>query len=441
MSLVRASFAGLYMFPMFLLPCGAVLSWKNSTVLTATESHIVQLRMDVLHVAKVLTDLTIDEYLQQHIHPLLAVHSGWDRVKHEVAEAADDLRSTLEPGRRTTVSKARRKRSFLGIATATDIGALEAKLTLLQTSEEHSRRLETFLTSRTRKLTDFLKDLSARRTASLQEQAKEMFKIKAECTAVLLAQAGRAVRDELRTITRSLLTGKVDAELFSPLHVGSILGVSTSEETFLVTMDVTKLRPERRNCTCAEDMTPVCVTETGGFARAKRETLDLPTISGHTKIFSSLNDAIDNNDLSFEQCLQLPISPKLHWQYFCWGSKGRQGFRSPPKVIPIARHSADPVRVNLDVAELTVPTTKNELNDVELLSFDDLYPVDALYPAPLSPPAPKWLIIVFCISVMFHWILIGALGYLCVKMWVNLREIKNKLIWVQSSLGLDEPPP
>ena len=119
---------------------------------------------------------------------------------------------------------------------------------------------------------------------------------------------------------------------------------------------------------------------------------------------------------------------------------GRRGYQASPRVIPVARHSVDPVRVSLDVAELTVPTLKNELNDVELMSFDDFYPLDSTFPTSLSPPVPTWLIVTFCLTVSIQWTIIGALCYLSFKLWLNMRELKTKMKWVQSSFGLDEPP-
>ena len=128
---------------------------------------------------------------------------------------------------------------------------------MLQTSEDHSRKLESFLTRRTDKLTALLKDLSEQRTASNKEFVNQAFQIKAETMAVLLAQAGRAVRDELRALTETVLTGRISTNLFTPLHVGRVIAVSSTTENFTISMDVSKLQTARLNCTNAEDMTPV----------------------------------------------------------------------------------------------------------------------------------------------------------------------------------------
>ena len=45
--------------------------------------------------------------------------------------------------------------------------------------------------------------------------------------------------------------------------------------------------------------------------------MNLPTISGRTKVYNLLNDALNNHNLTYDTCLQIPVSPKLHWQYFC----------------------------------------------------------------------------------------------------------------------------
>ena len=100
------------------------------------------------------------------------------------------------------------------------------------------------------------------------------------------------------------------------------------------------------------------------------------------------------------------------------------------------------MKVNLDVAELRIPTAKNELKNEEILSFDEFFSYDDLeFYSPMSPSMPTWFIIVFCMFASVHWIIVVALIYISFKLWLKVRDLNTKLIWVQSSLGLDEPPP
>ena len=85
--------------------CNAEQAWSNRSVLIAEDVHIVQLTVDVLHVAKVLSSFSLDDYLHRHLQPLLAVHAGWEHVRSEVTEAMEDLEDAIEPRRTTRIAR------------------------------------------------------------------------------------------------------------------------------------------------------------------------------------------------------------------------------------------------------------------------------------------------------------------------------------------------
>ena len=101
--------------------CRAEQVWNNRSVLIAEDVYLVQLSVDALHVAKVLSTFSFDDYLHRHLQPLLSIHTGWERVRGEVIEALEDLEDAIKPRRITRVARPRPKRSFLGMATTGDL--------------------------------------------------------------------------------------------------------------------------------------------------------------------------------------------------------------------------------------------------------------------------------------------------------------------------------
>ena len=115
--------------------------------------------------------------------------------------------------------------------------------------------------------------------------------------------------------------------------------------------------------------------------------------------------------------MQIPLWGNIVWPYFCWGRTGRRGFQNSPKVIPVVRHSVDPMKVKLDVAELRIPTVKNALNNEEMLSFDNFFSYDAMdFPPSLSSSIPTWFIIMFCTIMSIQWFIIMALTFVSLKL-------------------------
>ena len=118
-----------------------------------------------------------------------------------------------------------------------------------------------------------------------------------------MTQAARAVHDELRAVTRTILTGEMVEGIFWPFHTGRVVAISMKDENVTLSMDVSRLHPVKLNCTTAGDQPPTCITNSGDFVRTAYDRMGLPTVSCRAKVYKNLQNALNNDDIKFSDCL------------------------------------------------------------------------------------------------------------------------------------------
>ena len=418
---------------------GRQADWRNTTVLLAQDVHVVQLSADVMEVARALLNVSITEHLDNgsKVHPELEEHIGWTSLKRELKDALVDFEEALNPKMISSTIKSRRPRSFLGLATSSDVGRLEANIHALQSTENRAKKISSFLMKKTEAVTSMMERWIQKGKLDAKKMERAILHLQAESVGILVTKAAIEARDELRMLTRLILTKNLEDNLFSELNLGRLMGVSQRDGQVTLTMAVSHLSPVILNCTAEEES--VCYMPTAEYARTTREKLNLPTISAETVYYKSYSDARDKTKINFAQCLEIPVGQRIHWEYFCWDAQGRKGFQSTPRIIPVSKHSVNPMQVELDVEDLRVPTVDSEADDGKFLDFgESLISELADYPSFAGETVPVWIKVLLIVQGSSCLICIFGAVWIFVKIRSRIIKIEKDIQFLKTNLGLQE---
>ena len=110
-----------------------------------------------------------------------------------------------------------------------------------------------------------------------------------------------------------------------------------------------------------------------------------------------------------------------------------------PKVIPVSRHSVNPIKVELDVEELHVPTVDSENENGKFLDFEESFISDFIdYPSYTGEPIPTWIVILLVVQGSSCLIcLIGAV-WIIFKIRYRIQKNEKEIHFLKTNLGLQE---
>ena len=224
-----------------------------------------------------------------------------------------------------------------------------------------------------------------------------------EVTAFLLLRAAEDATRELNLLTHSIVTGQMTGDILTDFHEGSLIAISGKNSVPVLSYALSLLEPKLLNCSQINENF-LCTQLGTDFVWMAKSKLGLPAITHTSEFYPKLKDALNSKVINdFPKCLEKALGNGIKWRYFCWGKKGRKGFRVVPEVLPVSLHSADPENVELDLGELHIQASPDLSEASSLLKFESKaysYMEDLSAPLSLGGYSLDWMFFALTVLVV-----------------------------------------
>jgi hypothetical protein len=366
------------------------------------------------------------------VHPSLAAHVNWDQVQNRLKQSLVSFQKAIRPNKPT--ARIRKARSFLGLATMTDVGELTAHISTLQAREDKTILVQRFLDKKLNIVKKLMSDFTAHGRVDRAELERGLIHTQLESTAVLMIEAARDAAEELENLTITLLTGWTPPNMLTMYKRGRLLAAAQrSDGGITLTLAIDELSPTLHNCSSTSPL--LCTTPTGLFFSPTRDTLNIWAVRSSTSFHKNPMKVIQGEDIGSEKCLEKDLEKNVKITHFCWDSEGHRGTREPPKLIEVSRHTLDIKKFELEMNSIRVPTRHRDEEDV--LDFEDADFQLFMGSSTAATVFPAWLSWCMLVIILFMNVLIAGLILVIFKGWTQINTLKEHVATHRTAIGLE----